>query len=258
MSNVDEDINPYELLDVPLEATEQEIRTAYRKRSLKVHPDRVGIFYSSVSLIFTFSDSPFLLIRIPIIRMQASIEYYFFLSPSRYLQMLRTARKFHELNQAYELLLDPLRRLALDAKMRIKQARKERFKGYDAKRKNLVEDLEERERAFKKARVEKQKEEVEQWQATEKIKDEGRRLREEREKELRAREQDSVNAKEDQEQEDVPPALSESVSFYITVILISTLRSSGYDSLPQVFLEITSSTYHTRSHCRPPCPFRRS
>jgi len=37
----DIDVNPYELLDVKLEATEQEIRTAYRQRSLKVHPDRV-------------------------------------------------------------------------------------------------------------------------------------------------------------------------------------------------------------------------
>ena len=108
------------------------------------------------------------------------------------------ARKFHELNQAYELLLDPLRRLALDAKMRIKQARAERFKSYDNKRKNLVNELEERERAFKIARMEKQKEEVETWQQTEKIKDEGRRLREEKEKELRNRmkqEEESIDRK---------------------------------------------------------------
>ena len=40
MSNTDE-INPYALLEVNLESTEQKIRTAYRQRSLKVHPDRV-------------------------------------------------------------------------------------------------------------------------------------------------------------------------------------------------------------------------
>ena len=71
--------------------------------------------------------------------------------------------------------------------MRIKQARVERFKSYNNKRKNLVNELEEREQAFKKARMEKQKQELETWQQTEKIRDEGRWLREEKEKELRNR-----------------------------------------------------------------------
>jgi len=102
------------------------------------------------------------------------------------------ARKFHELTQAYELLLDPLRRLALDAKIRIKEARKERFSAYDAKRKGLVDELEERERAFKKSRVDKQKEEVERWRETEKIKEEGKRLREEREKEIQNMESEQL------------------------------------------------------------------
>jgi len=35
--------NPYELLEISEEATEAEIRTAYRTRSLKVHPDRVRL-----------------------------------------------------------------------------------------------------------------------------------------------------------------------------------------------------------------------
>jgi DnaJ family protein C protein 17 len=92
------------------------------------------------------------------------------------------ARKFHELSQAHQLLLDPLRRLALDAKLRLKEAHKARLGKYDAKRKVLVEELEEREREFKKVRVEKQKAEVDQWRETERIKEEGRRLREEKEK----------------------------------------------------------------------------
>ncbi|KAF8922286.1 hypothetical protein CPB85DRAFT_1427609 [Mucidula mucida] len=147
----EDEVNPYELLNVELEANEQTIRTAYRQRSLKVHPDR---------------------------------------NPNN----ADAARKFHELNQAYELLLDPLRRLALDAKLRIKEARKTRFKSFDNKRKVLVEELEEREKAFKKARVEKQEEEVKRWHDTEQIKDEGRRLREEKEKALKAREMDKQNA----------------------------------------------------------------
>ena len=105
-----------------------------------------------------------------------------------------TARKFHELNQAYELLLDPLRRLALDAKVRLKEARKARFASYDTKRKGLVEELEARERAFKKARVEKQAEERARWMENERIMEEGRKLREDREKELKKREEEALKA----------------------------------------------------------------
>ena len=44
MSATEEEVNPYELLGLAIEASEQEIRTAYRQRSLKVHPDRVRIY----------------------------------------------------------------------------------------------------------------------------------------------------------------------------------------------------------------------
>ena len=47
MSTSEEEPNPYELIGVGLEATEAEIKTAYRQRSLKVHPDRVrGLAHS--------------------------------------------------------------------------------------------------------------------------------------------------------------------------------------------------------------------
>ncbi|GJE99569.1 DnaJ-domain-containing protein [Phanerochaete sordida] len=137
----EEELNPYELLEVTLESNEQEIRTAYRQRSLKVHPDRNR-------------GNP------------------------------DAAKKFHELNQAYELLLDPLRRMALDAKMRLKEAHKARYAQYDSKRKNLVDELEERERAFKKAKVDKEAKQKEMWRENERIMEEGRILREKREREL--------------------------------------------------------------------------
>jgi len=41
------EINPYELLGLSTGATDQDIRTAYRKLSLKVHPDRVRATRSS-------------------------------------------------------------------------------------------------------------------------------------------------------------------------------------------------------------------
>ncbi|KAK7460582.1 hypothetical protein VKT23_009303 [Stygiomarasmius scandens] len=164
MASLDEDVNPYELLNVGSEATEAEIRKAYRQRSLKVHPDRNP-------------NNP------------------------------DAAKQFHELTQASELLLDPLRRLALDTKLRAKQARAERFKSYDNKRKHMLEELEEREREFKKSKLEKQKQQAAQLQETEKIKDEGRRMREERQKQMEREVEDQKEKQRQAEQELEPPAL---------------------------------------------------
>jgi DnaJ family protein C protein 17 len=100
------------------------------------------------------------------------------------------ARKFHELNQAYELLLDPLRRLALDAKLRKKKAREERFSAYDDKRKRLVEELEERERAFKKRRTAQAAADRD----ADRVKEEGRRLVEERARAVRLQEEEAERA----------------------------------------------------------------
>jgi hypothetical protein len=50
MMNTEVDVNPYQLLDVKIESTDQEIRTAYRQRSLKVHPDRVRIHLCASSV----------------------------------------------------------------------------------------------------------------------------------------------------------------------------------------------------------------
>ncbi|EIW55739.1 DnaJ-domain-containing protein [Trametes versicolor FP-101664 SS1] len=164
MSAPEEDVNPYELLELSIEASEQEIRTAYRQRSLKVHPDRNR-------------GNP------------------------------DAARKFHELYQAQELLLDPLRRMALDAKLRLKEARKARFSQYDNKRKNLVEELEERERAFKKARTETEAQKKERWRENERIMEEGRRLREDREKELQKKEREREELGQSARSELEPPSL---------------------------------------------------
>jgi DnaJ family protein C protein 17 len=134
------------------------------------------------------------------------------------------ARKFHELNQAYELLLDPLRRLALDAKLRLKEARAERYKSYDNKRKNMVEELEARERAFKKSRVDKQKEETERWQETERIKEEGRRLREDKERDVRQREEEQLQMAEEAKEDELE---APSLGMFIGVgcVSLTTIQS---------------------------------
>jgi DnaJ family protein C protein 17 len=40
--------NPYELLELTTEATEADIRRAYRQRSLKIHPDKVRYLLAHV------------------------------------------------------------------------------------------------------------------------------------------------------------------------------------------------------------------
>ena len=85
-----------------------------------------------------------------------------------------------------------------------------------------MEELEERERAFKKARVAKQKEEVEAYHQTERIKEEGRRMREEREKAAKEKEklaeEEQKQANMDVDSELEPPPLGSSfLSFHLLV-----------------------------------------
>ncbi|CAK5261956.1 unnamed protein product [Mycena citricolor] len=157
----DPEVNPYDLLGLGIECTKQEIQTAYRQTSRKVHPDR------------NRNDPD-------------------------------AAQKFHALTQASELLLDPLRRLALDAKLRLKAARDARYKNFDAKRKTMVSDLEERERAFKKAKMDQETDEAGRRAETEKIQEAGRKMREERERQAHERQAEAQRAAED---EDLPPTM---------------------------------------------------
>ncbi|KAI9569918.1 hypothetical protein HD554DRAFT_2019799 [Boletus coccyginus] len=176
--------NPYDLLGLPQEATDAEIRTAYRARSLKVHPDRNR-------------NDPL------------------------------AAQKFHALTVASTLLLDPLRRLALDAQLRLAVAKKARFAAFDNKKKVLVTELEERERAFKKSRLEQEKQKVAREGENDRIKEEGRRMREERERRLeelaRAKaEQVRTEADEEGSDENAPPPLG---PFDTTIRVKFTLSS---------------------------------
>ncbi|KAJ8582230.1 DnaJ-domain-containing protein [Rhizopogon salebrosus TDB-379] len=160
--------NPYELLGISQAATEAEIRTAYRTRSLKVHPDRNR-------------NDP------------------------------NAAQKFHALTTASTLLLDPLRRLALDAQFRLQAAKKQRFAAYDNKRKTMVTELEEREQEFKRARMAKQQDKAAREGENDRIREEGRRLREQREKELELRALERESEPEETNGEDTltPPPLGD-------------------------------------------------
>ena len=129
-----------------------------------------------------------------------------------------------------------MRRLAVDAKLRIKQARTERYKSYDNKRKNLVEELEAREQAFKKARVDKQKEEVERWHETERIKEEGRRLREDKEREMKRREEEQLRTTEEAREDELEaPSLGMVLEYCVSLTMsIIAHRSPRYNRPHQI------------------------
>lgn len=119
---------------------------------------------------------------------------------------MHPAQKFHELNQAYELLLDPLRRLALNSSVKAAEARKARFAKLDKRKREMQDALEEAERAAKKQHVDGVPEARRREQENERIKDAGRKLREERMEAMRKQEELEVQEHDNVEEEDeVPP-----------------------------------------------------
>jgi DnaJ family protein C protein 17 len=115
------------------------------------------------------------------------------------------------LTTASTLLLDPLRRLALDAQFRLQAAKKQRFAAYDSKRKTMVTELEEREQEFKRARMAKQQDKAAREGENDRIKEEGRRLREQRERELELQALEREREPEETNGEDTltPPPLGD-------------------------------------------------
>ena len=123
------------------------------------------------------------------------------------------AQKFHELNQAYELLLDPLRRLALNSSVKAAEARKARFAKLDKRKREMQEALEQAERAAKKQHVDRAEDARRREQENERIKEAGRKLREERMAAMRHKEED-LHADDAQEEEDEVPPLGKCTILY--------------------------------------------
>lgn len=166
------------------------------------------------------------------------------------------AQKFHELNTAYELLLDPTRRTALDTKLKAQQAKKLRFASYDNKRKVMMEELEKSEREFKKSRLDAHHEAQRRQQEEEMIKEEGRRLMREKQEAMSklAEEKGKQKAKEE-----APSEAPSGRSFTTTgnrcrSTLIFALPPStyswtpGYDDTTQILSSNLPQPYHFGEH----------
>ncbi|MBW0467406.1 hypothetical protein O181_007121 [Austropuccinia psidii MF-1] len=142
MADSKTEIDYYSVVGVTPTADSNEITSAYRKASLKVHPDRNP-------------DDP------------------------------QAAEKFHALKAAFELLQDPVKRSAFDAKRAAQAARVARFAGLDSKRKALARDLEAREEAYLKQQNESTQKAA-KAQKLDEIKAAGLRMRQAKEAELLA------------------------------------------------------------------------
>ncbi|GJJ77184.1 DnaJ homolog subfamily C member 17 [Entomortierella parvispora] len=94
------------------------------------------------------------------------------------------AKIFHELSQAYDLLLDPAARQAFDNLLNVKVQAKERTDRYDSTRKKMKEDLEMRENAFRKQQQDEKTAAMRMHYEMERLKKENAKMREQREADL--------------------------------------------------------------------------
>jgi DnaJ family protein C protein 17 len=101
--------------------------------------------------------------------------------------------------------------MALDAKVRIQEARKQRYAGFDKKRKAMLEELEEAEQADKKAKSREAAKRQKYAQETDQIRDAGRRMVEERQAELQRQQQKETELAESAQEELDPPPLGTSI-----------------------------------------------
>ncbi len=104
----------YKSMELQSDATADEITKAYRKRVLKLHPDKNR-------------GDPL------------------------------ATEKFQALLKAYEVLSDEKARAAFDAVMKVRKARAQRDQNMDGKLKRMKDDLNAREDAWKKQRVDEEK-----------------------------------------------------------------------------------------------------
>lgn len=97
--------------------------------------------------------------------------------------------------------------MALDAKLRIQEARKQRYANFDKKRKTMLEELEEAEKADKKTKSAEVAKKQRYAQESEQIRDAGRRMVEERQAALRRQQEEAEQAEKSAQEELEPPPL---------------------------------------------------
>ncbi|KAI8367383.1 hypothetical protein EDC96DRAFT_151276 [Choanephora cucurbitarum] len=146
------EVDYYELLGLEITASADDIKKAYRKRALKVHPDK--------------NPSPDAGKR--------STPFTIHLT-----ELLKIAVLFHNLTQAQDLLLDPTKRSEYDQRHRARQERTKKKKEMDSKRREAQDELERREREAKRVKTDQNQAKAQYEAELARLREEGAKRRQE-------------------------------------------------------------------------------
>ncbi|KIS68766.1 uncharacterized protein UMAG_03332 [Mycosarcoma maydis] len=135
-SKIDDMDDAFRVLSLPITATEAEIKKAYRKLSLRYHPDKAG----------------------------------------KDVDPVKAAARFHEINLAYETLMDPAARARAVQRNAQEAAKQERQEQYQGRRRQMADELERNEQQATQKRQDADKQARERIAKIAKLQAESREL----------------------------------------------------------------------------------
>lgn len=143
-SSLSEMDDSFRVLSLPPTATEADIKKAYRKLSLRYHPDKAG----------------------------------------KDVDPVQAAARFHEINLAYETLMDPVARARAVQRNAENAARQERQQQYEGKRRQMADELERSEKEALQKRKDADQKARERYKKIAELQEESRRLIKRKQQEL--------------------------------------------------------------------------
>lgn len=168
-SSLSEMDDSFRVLSLPPTATETEIKKAYRKLSLRYHPDKAG----------------------------------------KDVDPVKAAARFHEINLAYETLMDPAARARAVQRNAEDAAKRERQQQYEGKRRQMADELERSEKEALQKRQDADRKARERVAKIAELQQESRRLVKRKQEEIDAKVKQKHQAKADKRRKDEEQAKAE-------------------------------------------------
>ncbi|KAJ1018836.1 hypothetical protein NDA16_004641 [Ustilago loliicola] len=168
-SSLSEMDDSFRVLSLPPTATEAEIKKAYRKLSLRYHPDKAG----------------------------------------KDVDPVKAAARFHEINLAYETLMDPAARARTVQRNAEDAAKRERQQQYEGKRRRMADELERSEKEALQKRQDADRKARERVVKIAELQEESRRLVKRKQDEMDAKAKQKKEAKADKRRKDEEQAKAE-------------------------------------------------